>query len=102
MPVYTKLTIPRLTFGRYVPKLRSDGILLAIGLIARPNYGPVAHVENKFVLQEGQNFQHDDSLGPSPSIHHISTLPLPIYDMTWSIDEKFRGDAVSSGGFVSI
>ena len=55
-----------------------------------------------FIILEGQNYHHDDSLGPCASIRHISTLFPPAYDIKWLIDGKFRGVAAKIGGFVSI
>ena len=50
----------------------------------------------------GQKYQHDDSLGSCTSIHYISTLFPPTYDMRWLIDGKFRGVAAKVGDFTSI
>ena len=50
----------------------------------------------------GQKYQHDDSLGSCTSIHYISTVFPPTYDMRWLIDGKFRGVAWKIGGFMSI
>ena len=55
-----------------------------------------------FVVLSGQNYQHDDSLGTCTSIHFISTLFPPIYDMRWLIDGKFRGVASKIDGLASI
>ena len=49
-----------------------------------------------------QKYQHDDSLGSCTSIHYISTLFPPIYDMRWLIDGKFRGFAAKVDDFMSI
>ena len=50
----------------------------------------------------GQKYQHDDSLGSCTSIHYISTLFPPEYDMRWLIDGKFRGVAAKVDDFTSI
>ena len=50
----------------------------------------------------GQNYHHDDGLGPCASIHHISTSFPPAYNMRMLIDGKFRGVAAKIGGFVGI
>ena len=92
-PIYAELTVAMLPIGWHVPTLRSDSIFLAIGLEVRPNYLMLSFLEGKFFVQGGQKYQHDDRLGPCASIHHISTLFLPRYDMWWLIDGKFRGVA---------
>ena len=56
----------------------------------------------RFVLRWGQNYKHDDSLGPCPSIHLISTFFSATYDIRCLIGWKFRGFASKIGGFVSI
>ena len=50
----------------------------------------------------GQQYQHDDSLGSCTSIHYISTLFPPTYDMRWLIDGKFHALAAKVGNFTSI
>ena len=55
-----------------------------------------------FVVLGGQNYQHDDSLGSCTSIHLISTLFPPTYDVRWLIEGKFRGVAAKIGDFTSI
>ena len=50
----------------------------------------------------GQKYQHDDSLGSCTSIHYISTLFPPTYDMRWLIDGKFHALAAKVGDFTSI
>ena len=55
-----------------------------------------------FIVLGGQNYQHDDSLGPCASSHYIDTFFPPRYDMRLLIDGKFRGIAATVGGFVSI
>ena len=55
-----------------------------------------------FIVLGGQNYQHDDSWGPCTSIHYISTLFPPSYDMKWLVDGKFRALAAKVGDFTSI
>ena len=55
-----------------------------------------------FIVLGGQEYQHDGSLGTCTSIHHISTLFTPAYDMRWLIDGKFRGVAAKVDDFISI
>ena len=55
-----------------------------------------------FVLLGGQNYQHDNSLGPCASIHLISTLFPPRYDIRRLIDGKFRAVAPKIDGFIGI
>ena len=50
----------------------------------------------------GPKYQHDDSLDPCVSIHHISTLFPPGYDIRWLIDGKFRGVAARIDDLMSI
>ena len=53
-------------------------------------------------MLEGQNDQHDDSLGSCTSIHYVSTFFPSTYDMRWLIDGKFRGVAANVDDFASI
>ena len=55
-----------------------------------------------FVVLGGQKCQHDDSLGPFVSIHLISTLFSPRYDMRRLVGGKFHGVAPKIDGFISI
>ena len=48
IPIYAKLTIARLPFGRYLPILRSDSIFLSFDSMVRPNYGMMSFLESKF------------------------------------------------------
>ena len=50
----------------------------------------------------GQKYQYDDSLGSCTSIHYISTVFPPTYDMRWLIDGKFRGVAAKVDDCMSI
>ena len=53
-------------------------------------------------MLEGQKHQHDDSLGSFTSIHYISTLFPPTYDIRLLIDGKFHALAARVGDFTSI
>ena len=55
-----------------------------------------------FIVLGGQKYQHDHSLGSCTTIHYISTLFPPTYDMRGLIDGKFRGVAAKVGDFTSI
>ena len=55
-----------------------------------------------FVVLGGQKYQHDNSLDSCVSIHLISTLFLPRYDMRRQIGGKFHGVAPKIDDFMSI
>ena len=102
MPIYPKLTIARLSLEWHAPTLRSDSIFLSFSSIVRPNYLMLSFLRVTFIVLGGQKDQHDDSLGSCTSIHYISTLFPPTYDMRWLIDGKLRALAAKVGDFTSI
>ena len=55
-----------------------------------------------FIVLGGQQYQHDNSLGPGATIHHMSTLFSTRCDMSWLVDGKFHGVASKIGDFISI
>ena len=55
-----------------------------------------------FIALGGQKYKHDNSLGPCASIHHISTLFSPTYDVRRLIGGKFRWVAAKIDDFIGI
>ena len=101
-PIYAKLTIATLPFGRYVPTLRPDSFFLAIGLVVRPNHLMLSFLRLTFIVLGGQKYQHDDSLGPCLSIHLISIFSPRRHDVMRRVDGKFRGVAWIIDDFISV